>query len=249
VSGYAEDHARAAVTSFVTRSLVLLVFTRQGERTPYHGSGSLVLARSGRVAVLTAAHVVRPGDFVSVVTQAEFIEDAVDEVIHAQGLDIAIAFVRDTISSRVRELAISMERIETSDERRLAKGSQLVAAGFPEQFTYDARHPEHGWLQHRFADILHYTSEFDHDDQAISIAWKQGQITGNSFPFDDLGVPRDQTVQFKKPSGLSGGPVYHVRSPRKGLLWSPTSDATLIGIAAEFTNRRELAIPWWRWST
>ena len=47
---------------------------------------------------------------------------------------------------------------------------------------------------------------------------------------------------------VSGGPVYRVRTTQTGVLWSPTSDATLVGIATEFVNRRELALPWWRWS-
>lgn len=245
----AEKQAIAAVTAFVRRSLVLLIFARQGQRTAHHGSGSLVMASSGRVGVLTAAHVVSPGDLVSLVTQDEFLQDAVDEVIHAPGLDIAIAFVRDTTRRRVRDHAIALDRIEMSAERRLAKGSQLVMAGFPAQFAYDAQHPHRGWLQHRFTDILHYTSDHDHDDKVISIAWKQGQITGYEFPLDDIGVPREQAIPLKKPRGLSGGPVYQIRSTRKGVLWSPANDVSLVGIATEYTNRRELALPWWRWSS
>jgi hypothetical protein len=245
----AERHAREAVTTHVMRSLVLIVFARQGERTPYHGSGTLMVGRSGRVAVLTAAHVVQPGDLVSLVTREAFVQDAVVDVVHAPGsLDIALAFVRDPIAGSLRGLAIGPDRLETSTARTIPKGAQLVAAGFPEQFTFDARHPDHGWLQHRFVDIFHYTSEFNHDDRNISIVWESGHVTGDSFPYDELDVPRDTKVQFKKPNGLSGGPVYHIRSTRAGSLWSPSSDATLIGVATSFTNRRELALPWWRWA-
>jgi hypothetical protein len=244
----AERHAREAMTAHVMRSLVLLVFARQGERTPHHGSGTFVVGRSGRLAVLTAAHVVQPGDLVSLVTREAFVEDAIEDVVHPPGgLDIALAFVRDRIAGSLRALAIGPDRLEASGARTIPKGAQLVAAGFPEQFTFDARHPNHGWLQHRFVDIFHYTTEFKHDDRNISIAWKSGHVIGDSFPYEELDVPRNTRVQFKKPNGLSGGPVYHIRSSSADSLWSPSSDATLIGIATSFTNRRELALPWWRW--
>ncbi|MGE0551595.1 MAG: serine protease [Kofleriaceae bacterium] len=237
------------MTTHVMRSLVLIVFARQGERTPYHGSGTLVLGPSGRLAILTAAHVVQPGDLVSLVTREGFVQDTVDEVVHApERLDIALAFVREPLASSLRGLAIGPDRFETSTARTIPNGAQLVAAGFPEQFTFDARHPTHGWLQHRFVDIFHYTTDFNHDDRNISIVWESGHVIGDSFPYDELEVPRDAKVQFKKPNGLSGGPVYYIRSTRAGSLWSPSADATLIGIATEFTNRRELALPWWRWS-
>lgn len=199
--------------------------------------------------MLTAGHLVRTGDLISLVTETEFVQDAVDEVVHAPGrLDVAITFLRSSASSQLLHYALPLERIEQRSERRIPEGSMLIAAGFPEQFTYDAHHPD-GPVQHRFADILNYTSDFTHDDRTISIAWKQGQVTGDSFPYDDLEVPRDRAIQFKKPTGLSGGPVYLVRTTRKETLWSPSGDATLIGVATEFTvNRREQALPWWRWS-
>src|SRR5689334_22530035 len=66
------------------------------------------------------------------------------------------------------------------------------------------------------------------------------------------GFRRSQVAGFEviaeEPNGLSGGPVYYIRPTRAGSPWSPSSDATLIGIATEFTKRRELALPWWRWS-
>lgn len=244
-----ERVAHEALTAFVRRSLVLIVFARQGERTPHHGSGTLIVGPSDRVGVLTAAHVVRPGDFISLVTTDEFHQDVVDEVVHApDNVDVAIAFVRRSVAPAFRDSALALESIEFSTKRKIPQGSLLVAAGFPEQFTYDERHPTHGWLQHRFVDVLNPTSDFKHDHRFISIRWKQGTVTGETFPFEDLGVPRETPIQFKKPSGLSGGPVYRVRTTQKGVLWSPTSDATLVGIAIEFVSRRELALPWWRWS-
>jgi hypothetical protein len=186
---------------------------------------------------------------VSLVTTDEFHQDVVDEVVHApNNLDIAIAFVRKSVAPALRKSALALESIESSNERQIPQGAMLVAAGFPKPFTHDERHPLHGWLQHRFVDILNPTSDFNHDHRFISIGWKQGTVTGETFPFEDLGVPRETPIQFRKPSGLSGGPVYRVRSTQKGVLWSPTSDAALVGVATEFVNRRELALPWWRWS-
>lgn len=244
-----EAHARIALTAFVRRSLVLVVFARQGERTPHHGSGTLVVGGSRRIGILTAGHLVQAGDLISLVTTGAFVQDAVDEVVHApERLDVALAFLRESVSSQLRQHALPVDRLEQQSERRIHEGSMLIAAGFPEQFTYDAHHPS-GTVQHRFADILNYTSDFTHDDRTISIAWKQGQITGDAFPYDDLAVPRDRAIQFRKPTGLSGGPVYLVRATREDMLWSPSGDATLIGVATEFTvNRREQALPWWRWS-
>jgi hypothetical protein len=244
-----EPAAREALTSFVRRSLVLLIFARQGERTAHHGSGTIVIGGSGRVAVLTAAHVVKPGDLVSLVTTDEFLENVVVEVKQApNGIDVALAFVEGSTSAVLRKHALGIESIESSAQRIVAPGTLLLTAGFPKQFTYDAHHPSRGSLQHRFADIINYTTDFKHDNRFISIAWKQGALTGQTFPHDDLGVRRGETIQLKKPVGLSGGPVYRVRTTQKDMLWSPTSDATLVGVASEFTNRRELAVPWWHWA-
>jgi hypothetical protein len=183
-----ERVAHEALTAFARRSLLLIVFARQGERTLDHGSGTLIVGPSGRVGVLTAAHVVRPGDLVSLVTIDEFHQDVVDEVVPApNNVDVAIAFVRQSVGPALRERALALESIEFSTERQIPKGALLVAAGFPEQFTYDERHPTHGWLQHRFVDILNPTSDFKHDHRFISIGWKQGTVTGKTFPFEDLG--------------------------------------------------------------
>lgn len=208
-----------------------------------------MVGRNGRVGILTAAHVVRPGDMVSLVTQHEFVQDAVETVEHAPGgLDVAIAFVRDRIASEFINVALSTSQLETRPERHVPRASLLVAAGFPEQFTYDARHPA-GWIQHRFVDILNFTSDFGHDHRFISIGWKDGEIVGHEFPFDDLGVPRGEKIPFRKPDGISGGPVYLIGTTRKDEIWAPSADASLIGVAIEYKSQRELALPWWRWSS
>jgi hypothetical protein len=186
---------------------------------------------------------------VSLVSQDAFLQDAVETVVHAPGgLDVAIAFVRDHVASKFVEVALPTSQLENRPERRIPTGSLLVAAGFPEQFTYDAHHPA-GWVQHRFVDILNYTSDFRHDHRFISIGWKEGEMVGHDFPFDEVGVPRGATIPLKKPTGLSGGPVFLIRATRKNEIWSLGADASLIGVSIEFKNRRELALPWWRWAS
>jgi hypothetical protein len=245
----ANDIAHEMVRALVRRSLVLLTFSRQGERTPHHGSGTLLIGRGGRVGVLSAAHVVRPGDTVSLVTQHELLEDAVERVEHASdGLDIALAFVRNRTARRLVDLALPTTQLETRAECCIARGSLLVVGGFPAQFTYDVRHSG-GCIQHRFVDMVNFSTDFGHDDRLISIRWKDGEFTGHEFPFEDLGVPRGRKIPLQKPSGVSGGPVFLIRRTRKNEIWAPNSDVTLVGVAIEYKDQRELALPWWRWSS
>jgi len=244
----AEEAARFAVTAFVRRSLVLIVFTRQGTRSTAHASGTLIAGSDGRLGVLTAKHCINPGELITLASNEGLVEDCVEEVHHHDKVDIAVAILRPKVATIWAHLALRLSQVEIQPERRLSPGHLLVMGGFPNQFRRDVVLSHNARID-RFVPIVQFTSDYGHDSRSISIRWKHGVISGSEFPFDDLGVPRRTQIPLRKPTGMSGGPLFRVTPTRRGTLWSPESDMHLIGVAYAFSAHREQAVPWWHWSS
>jgi hypothetical protein len=246
-----EKEARASITAVVRRSLVLLTHAPQGTRSTDYGSGTLIVGPNGRVAVLTAAHIVddRPQHSLGLVTTDRFFRDVSDGHLIAPGhVDVALVWVNADIADALRPLAMDASVIDTRDPALLGRHDLLVVAGFSEQFVHDVSVDEHV-IENRFVDGVRYTYEHGHDDRKISIAWREARIRGPDFPHRLLGIDADAMTPLKKPRGVSGGPVFRVVPTVAGTIWLPSAALRLVGIAYEWNKQREHAVPYWRWAS
>lgn len=247
----AEKAATWKVRTFVERSVVLLTDTPQGVRSRHPASGTLIRSASGAVGVLTAAHALpSTNEALTVhVEQGVFIEDAIEHCLrHPDAeVDVGIAKVREDVANALRARALTLQSIELSRVHRVEAASQLVVAGFPQQFQEDAELDE-GVIEHRFAGFIYWSRTHGHDDRLLSIKWREGFTVDRETvaPHPLLRRPPDQPLPLKKPRGISGGPVFRVRS-NTAAQFSPENDVHLIGVAIEFDKESERAAPWWRW--
>jgi hypothetical protein len=237
--------AMDAARHYTRRGLVLIALrdqNRNGDNIIDHGSGTLLRGASGAVIALTAKHLVADTRSMSVMNpngpnvrlrEAQVTEHATDDVaaIHLEHAEFA---------SRAFELDV------IGDERTIAKGAQVVVCGFPKRFSGTDEDTK-GPLQ-RYADMTHFGAVRGCDQRSISVDWRQAE-------FDDeaAGTLRRFGVQpglqpLNKPRGISGGAVWlWPETPSGRLVWAPVTRLHIIGMACEYTNGAELAVPVWRW--
>jgi hypothetical protein len=242
--------AKAKVSAFVQRSLVLLTDTPYGIRAEHPASGLLLRLRSGRVAVLTAAHTLPEEAPVNLHgAENKLYEDAVVGVAMHPTDDVGLGLVRRELQAHLAGFAMDLDQVECSNVRRIEQGARLLAAGFPSQFTQNIPIADDR-VEHRFTALLKYTAMHNHDHRRLSIDWREGYPIDRAgpSPHKALDVPAGSPVYLKKPSGLSGGPVFRVSVATTVEGFDPKTHCRLVGIAVEFKDQRQLAVPWWVWS-
>lgn len=243
-----EAQAKAKVTAHVLKSLVLLTDTPMGTESEHPASGVLLRLRNGRVVVMTAGHALPPRRPLNLhLADGRFFEDAVCRTAtHPDPrVDVALMLPEPEIEAALGAFALDFESVESSASRSIV--GPIVAAGFPMQFTEMVSLGEDRF-EHRFAAIVRYTTDYNHDSRWLSYNWREGWPIDRGTPpaHPALEVAPGSSVRLKKPLWLSGGPVYRVTHKPFDEL-DPKVDCKLIGVSVEYVNQRELASPWWRW--
>lgn len=244
-----DEQAKAMVSAFVDRSLVLLTDTPVGVRSKHPASGVLLRTPGGHAVVLTAAHALPECPPINVCMNAGFFFDAVEGVAQhpVRDVDVAVALLRPDAASQLLPFAHTFDQVESSPDHRVERDAPLVAGGFPDQFTTDALVSE-SLVEHRFTAIVRFTKRHGHDRRRLSLDWTAGYPIdrGRSPAHAAFDVERGRPFHLKKPRGLSGGPIYRI-TPGPFESFDPSSHCKLIAVAVEYVNRRELAVPWWSW--
>lgn len=225
-------------------NIALVVVTRPNEPMS-HATGVLVAGKRN-VLLLTAAHVVAATARRCLYAVDDQYPDFDAVIEFAPGdLDVAAIILKSAVADVLRSKAVSASDMDDcSHPRELGKGTPLIVAGFPLQFSHEVTN-QFGNPQRRNTDIVAAIQSSGCDQRFVSFDWKGGQFDGDEFPFSKLGLSPGQHVPFKKPSGLSGAPVFRVDEQISGIM--SRTPLRLCAIASQFSNGREQAIPIWRW--
>lgn len=243
-----EQHLETIVHSFIRRPLVQLFDADNDDETEGIGSGTLLRGASGRIAILTAHHVL-DGVRNALIRDNDEKPHRITEVYShpkSRNTDIAIGVV-DRAPPALEIACLDTNLLATSTAPILRTNDTVVAIGYPSQLRVSIIDEHRGVRWNRYGDMIRRTVILGFDRNAMSLEWREAEVQAPHL-FASSGIPDTGSFKLKKPSGISGGAVWwQDRSPIE--IWTAESVFRLVGVLHEFTNGHQLAVPATRWAT
>lgn len=162
-------------------------------------------------------------------------------------VDVALVTLKPELHELLRPVAAGLESIAADDSIGETDVTYLV--GFPSFLAFaDNRAPR----VHQMSMITYATGVKDHDKHGrLEIDWRDAIAGRQTREYPHLTITAGELMELGHPSGVSGGGVWRFKGAGKGELWSPTSDAKLIGIPVayneRFTEYAETVLHWGSW--
>jgi hypothetical protein len=236
------ESGQRAMHRYFSRSLVFIGYGpplgRGGPRE--NGSGTLIATPGGKIVVLSAKHILEdmPPDGFSLGGQV-LVSGGVHEpfVRHWScpdrkfEIDVALALLTDAAAESFRDAAVPLSMVARSDEDASCDSAYLC--GFP--FDYRVYEVDH---QAKFVSqnvsVFTYLTKVEGLDEKLRyrVTWTEGIPHSVTENMSALGVEEGKTFKHKRPSGISGGPLWKFDRVPPDQIWSPSVASRLIGVAS-----------------
>ena len=236
-----ENYAQDAINEFLQYPCVFLLPGSAHRVATAVGSGVIIQTEQNHLAILTAKHIAeetkreeyRLGFFNCTNPISDFVAGI---LLCPDDVDVGLLIVKDTLSTQIRNLAVTHNLVPVEDYEIVDKDS-LVLNGFPaEIFRYDQNKNEQGFTVLTYWCVPENVS-FNGKGR-YRLEWKDANVWREDRAFD-----------LPSPEGMSGGPLWRFRKPVSTSLWSALETGKIIGIQSAW-DRKETAIiePVSKWS-
>lgn len=233
-----QKQAWSAVLEYIQASLVAIVDGPPNEPKfkRHSGSGTLVRTPANKIIVLSADHVLKDvGAGFSL--GAEGIKTIGDPFAaiwkHPDAtVDVAVALLQPRAAEACGQQAINWQSIAAAGDDWV-EGEPAIVCGFPVDYRVERVDEVRKVVTQSYVPVAYTTLVHGTDNAGrYKLAW------GDAFARDDdrnpllpvFDIKPGELFQQKRPTGVSGGPLWRLRPLDTREIWSASRAADIIGI-------------------